>query len=89
MTMMTEEEEIQMCLNCTLPLCINCLGEGEDGPGKRPVLQYDPRTGEAVAAYPTVKAAADAVGVSDTLIRRCLDGKAPKAGGYIWKDVKR
>ena len=24
---MTEQEEIQMCLNCPLPDCVNCLGK--------------------------------------------------------------
>lgn len=42
---------------------------------------------ETGAVYPTVEAAAKAVGRSSMAIRKCLYGRTKTAAGYHWRDV--
>lgn len=56
----------------------------EKKPVGRIVQQYD-KDGNLIAAYPTVTAAAEALGISTKVIRDAASGKQRTAGGYVWK----
>jgi len=51
---------------------------------KRSVAQID-RDGNLVAVFPSVKSAADAVGISAKAITNNLRGWAKSSGGFLWK----
>ena len=85
-----DANSIQKCLECEKPFCDNCLGRDENSKWVRPYntgwyIQIDPETGKEVARYTTGYKAADAVGVSQTTLSQCANGKRQTAGGYKWK----
>ena len=49
------------------------------------VLQIDPRTGQIIDEYPSLKEAGEINKISKNSISRCCSGKLKTAGGYIWK----
>jgi len=49
------------------------------------VNQYDKKTGEFIAVFPSFKLAAQAVGCDASNISRCCAGKLKSAGGFVWK----
>ena len=80
-------DEIQKCLNCKLPECINCLWK-KDRRSKHPktvVNQIDVKTNEIVGTFPNIVAAMQATGVSTTCISRCIHKKQYSSGGYLWE----
>lgn len=53
----------------------------------RPVEQIDPRTGERIAVYASVTAAANMTGVDKGNIAQAANGKRKTAAGYIWQYI--
>lgn len=55
-------------------------------PGRRRmVAMVDPATGESVDVFDSPRAAASAVGMPTAFVAACLDGRAGKAGGWVWR----
>ena len=84
------EEDISRCLACPFVECTNCLSGGSSYRGeknRRPVQQIDPTTGAVIATFGTITAAARAVGISTTTIRRTITRGTASNGGYLWKEV--
>jgi NUMOD1 domain len=52
---------------------------------RRPVEQIDLKTGEMLAAYPSVGEAAAAVGAKPPNIHKVLAGSKPSCKGYFWR----
>ena len=50
----------------------------------RMVAMVDPKTGETVDLFRTVRSAAAAAKVSPAFVRVCLEGRAKTAGGWKW-----
>ena len=87
---MTEEEEIQMCLNCKRPKCINCLGEyyhSRKGGNREPVYQISPITGRIVYEHPSIASAARMVNCSKKKIQRAVKNPEVVVCGYRWQYV--
>lgn len=60
---------------------------GSNGSGlakRKPVIQYDLK-GNKVAEYPSIKNAADTIGVSRALITKCVSFKYLCGNGYQWR----
>lgn len=53
-------------------------------PNSRPVQAYD-KSNNLIAEYESISLAAKAMGISDSHICSCLNGRRKSAGGYIWK----
>ena len=53
--------------------------------GCKPVQQIDPDTGRIIETFPSGSAAAKKTGIGHPLISFALNGKAPLAGGYVWR----
>lgn len=51
------------------------------------VQQFDKKTGDFIAEFPSFKLAAQAVGCDSSNISRCCSGKLKSAGGFIWKQA--
>lgn len=51
---------------------------------KKPVLQYDAKTGELIATYESIMSASRMTNINDSSIVRCCKGKQHSAGGYKW-----
>lgn len=49
------------------------------------IEQVDPDTGNVLAVYASQKEAADAIGVSKSLINLCCKGRQRTGAGYIWR----
>lgn len=53
---------------------------------QKPIAAYS-KSGELVAEYPSVSAAAEAMRITNTAICNCLKGRQKTASGYIWKYI--
>lgn len=54
-------------------------------PYRAPICQFDKKTGEYIATFPTIRAASKATGIGETSIGNNLRGWAKSAGGFLWK----
>lgn len=55
-------------------------------PGRhRMVAMVDPATGESVDVFDSPRAAASSAGIPTAFVAACLDGRAGKAGGWVWR----
>lgn len=82
------DEDIDRCLNCKWPECVNCLAGGKGGAHTITKIGcYDPRTGKFIIAFDTVALASQATNITKGNIRQALRGTNKTAGGYIWKPI--
>lgn len=79
------------CNKNTVRKILDRQGVSKVGRGSKVLMhkvnQYD-LMGKYLATYESYKAAAKAVGGSDTNIRRCVRGEQKSANGYIWRDYE-
>ena len=54
----------------------------------KPIAAYT-KSGELVAEYPSLTAAAEAMRVTSVAICNCLTGRAKTSAGYIWKYLEK
>jgi len=52
---------------------------------KQPVLRVDPASGRVLAEYASAKAAAAALGLSNSAIGGCCHGKVPSVDGHVFR----
>lgn len=69
------------------PIVIEAMRLSHIGKGVKPVLQLDPKTGDTVKEWPSIKEAADALNISAPDISAVANGAKYRhtAGGYGWK----
>jgi len=78
------EEDIKKCLDCKRPRCNNCLNRKRGRPiGRRGKAVIGVR-GKETVEFPSIRAAADAVGVADCSICDAIKRKG-RSGGYYWR----
>lgn len=83
-------EQIRACLACDLPECNNCFGSGYMPTTVKSsrIEQLDPKTGEVVAVYGSVKDAGQALNISPRNISKVLTGTNYTAKGWGWRRRK-
>ena len=54
-------------------------------PYRAPICQFNKKTGEYIATFPTIRAASKATGIGETSIGNNLRGWSGSAGGFLWR----
>lgn len=88
------KEQIDRCLSCEEPECINCWAKSEwrrMRMKKRGTLiaQYNAHTNYLIATYPDIEAAAAAMCISKAYISRAIRGLSKTAAGYVWREIPK
>ena len=89
------KEQIERCLSCEEPECINCWALSEQRRMRMKktsgtvIQQFNPHTNYLIATYPDAETAAAAMGIRTSSINRAIRGLTQRAAGYVWREIPK
>lgn len=85
-------EQINQCLACKLPECVNCISYGTQGRASHRVFSavvLTDRAGKVLAYFRSRRKAVELTGITPATLSRAVCYGIFWRGGYLWRDANR